>query len=248
MRMNDAIDRRPLASRLAIGIATAAAFVLFAWVAAHWIWRAVTPRSPSHRGGLADGSRRDDPRVRPVGRRRRRACRHGARARSATCAWSACSPSATAAASRCSARATARASSRWAPTSCPACGSSRWTRGASRSRRPAASARWSCGATTRPARQPRASSAQGFSHADDAAPLVAGVRGASRILGRGAEAPRRAARRPDRAARELASDARGGQRRSSSCARTAASRRCWGSRRATASPRRTASRSSSPTT
>ena len=46
MPMNDAIDRRPLASRLAIGLATAAAFVLFAWVAAHWIWRWVAPRPP----------------------------------------------------------------------------------------------------------------------------------------------------------------------------------------------------------
>ncbi|MEO8485605.1 MAG: hypothetical protein ABI585_04635 [Betaproteobacteria bacterium] len=42
--MIDAVDgRRPLAWRIAIGAITAAAFVLFAWVAAHWIWRWVTP-------------------------------------------------------------------------------------------------------------------------------------------------------------------------------------------------------------
>jgi hypothetical protein len=42
--MSAAVDgRRTLASRAAIALATLAAFVLFAWVAAHWAWRWLAP-------------------------------------------------------------------------------------------------------------------------------------------------------------------------------------------------------------
>jgi hypothetical protein len=44
--MNDAVDRRPLRERMLILAATVAAFVLFAWVAAHWIWRWASPPTP----------------------------------------------------------------------------------------------------------------------------------------------------------------------------------------------------------
>src|SRR6185369_13478441 len=44
--MNDTADPRPLRERMLILAATAAAFVLFAWVAAHWIWRWASPPTP----------------------------------------------------------------------------------------------------------------------------------------------------------------------------------------------------------
>ena len=44
--MNDAVDRRPLRERALIALATAAAFVLLAWVAAHWLWRWASPPPP----------------------------------------------------------------------------------------------------------------------------------------------------------------------------------------------------------
>ena len=44
--MNDTVDRRPLRERMLILAATAAAFVLFAWVAAHWLWRWASPPQP----------------------------------------------------------------------------------------------------------------------------------------------------------------------------------------------------------
>jgi hypothetical protein len=46
MPMTDDVAARPWRWRLAIVVATAAAFVLLAWVAAYWIWRWVAPASP----------------------------------------------------------------------------------------------------------------------------------------------------------------------------------------------------------
>ena len=44
--MDDTVDRRPLRERALIVAATVAAFVLFAWVAAHWLWRWASPPPP----------------------------------------------------------------------------------------------------------------------------------------------------------------------------------------------------------
>ena len=43
MPMGDAVERRPLHERVLIVLATAAAFALLAWVAAHWFWRWASP-------------------------------------------------------------------------------------------------------------------------------------------------------------------------------------------------------------